>query len=139
MARSARACGANASAIAPAALRPQERLAELLGARGATLLCEELVLRARLDLDNGRLAHAAIELQARLRGGARRAAAASAARTSRSALDELEASCAAGRRAGRARRCRRAATQLDEEVLRHALGRLEAALRARTAPGFRVK
>ena len=45
-----------------AALRPQERLAELLGARGEALLCEDLVLRARLDLDHGRLAHAAIEL-----------------------------------------------------------------------------
>ena len=45
-----------------AALRPQERLAELLGAREQALLCEELALRARLDLDHGRLAHAAIEL-----------------------------------------------------------------------------
>src|SRR6516225_9719265 len=47
-----------------AALRPQERLAELLGARGAALLCEELALRARLDLDHDRLAHAAVELEA---------------------------------------------------------------------------
>src|SRR6202043_834281 len=47
-----------------AALRPQERLAELLGARGEVLLCEDLVLRARLDLDHGRVAHAAIELDA---------------------------------------------------------------------------
>ena len=46
-----------------AALRPLERMAELLGGRGTTLLCEELVLRARADLDNGRPAHAAIELQ----------------------------------------------------------------------------
>jgi hypothetical protein len=29
--------------------------------------------------------------------------------------------------------------ELDEEALRHALTRLEAALRARTAPGFRVR
>jgi hypothetical protein len=47
-----------------AALRPQERLAELLGARGAALLCEELALRARLDLDHDRVAHAALELEA---------------------------------------------------------------------------
>ena len=37
-----------------AALRPQERLAELLGARQRPLVCEELALRARLDLDQGR-------------------------------------------------------------------------------------
>src|SRR5262249_52124197 len=46
-----------------AALRPQERLAVLLGGRGAALVCEELALRARGDLDQGRLAHAAIELR----------------------------------------------------------------------------
>jgi len=45
-----------------AALRPMERLAELLGARGATLRCEELALRAHLDLDHERLALAAIQL-----------------------------------------------------------------------------
>ena len=50
-----------------AALRPQERLAELLGARTRELLCEELALRARLDLDQGRIAHAAVELDAALR------------------------------------------------------------------------
>ena len=49
-----------------AALRPQERLAELLGARTRELLCEELALRARLDLDQGRIAHAAVELDAAL-------------------------------------------------------------------------
>ncbi|HEY3970489.1 MAG TPA: hypothetical protein VGL79_03720, partial [Solirubrobacteraceae bacterium] len=43
-------------------LRPQERLALLLSGRGSALLCEELVLRTRLDLDQGRLALSAIEL-----------------------------------------------------------------------------
>jgi hypothetical protein len=43
-------------------LRPQERLAVLLAGRGQALLCEELVLRSRLDLDAGRLQLAAIEL-----------------------------------------------------------------------------
>src|ERR1019366_544708 len=47
-----------------AALRPQERLAVLLGARGSTLLCEDLVLRARLDLDHRRVSQAALELEA---------------------------------------------------------------------------
>ena len=55
------------------ALRPDERLAELLGAREEPLLCEELALRARLDLDQGRLAHAAIELDRALAGSADRA------------------------------------------------------------------
>lgn len=44
-------------------LRPQERLAVLLSGRGGHLLCEELVLRARLDLDGGRISLAAIELE----------------------------------------------------------------------------
>src|SRR5439155_1072467 len=47
-----------------AALRPGERLAQLMGGRAEPLLCEELTLRARLDLDQGRLRHAAIELLA---------------------------------------------------------------------------
>ena len=44
-------------------LRPQERLAVLLSGRERVLLCEELTLRARLDLDAGRLPLAAIELE----------------------------------------------------------------------------
>src|SRR5438094_257767 len=47
-----------------AALRPQERFAELLGARGSALMCESFALRARLDLDQSRLALAAIGLEA---------------------------------------------------------------------------
>src|SRR5207248_4064307 len=41
-----------------AALRSQERLAALLGARNASLMCEEHALRARADLDQGRGSHA---------------------------------------------------------------------------------
>lgn len=43
------------------ALRPQERLAALLSARDAVLACEELVLRARHDLDLGRTRAAAMQ------------------------------------------------------------------------------
>jgi hypothetical protein len=141
-----------------AALRPQERLAELLGARGAVLLCEELVLRARLDLDHGRLHHAAIELQAayvtalaELRAEHREDLAVRIAE-----LDKLGAGVAAQARAampgptgetteeadttgGQDQPDGASGTPeggLDEEVIRHALERLEAALRARTAPGF---
>ena len=43
---------------------PEERFAVLLGARESVLVCEELVLRARADLDQGRPREAA--LQARI-------------------------------------------------------------------------
>ncbi|MFL5918871.1 MAG: hypothetical protein ACJ74X_09120 [Gaiellaceae bacterium] len=46
------------------ALAPQERLAAMLGGRDALLIGEELLLRARLDLDAGRPREAA--LQARI-------------------------------------------------------------------------
>jgi hypothetical protein len=107
-----------------AALRPQERLAELLGARGTELLCEELALRARLDLDQGRLAVAAHELDAALSA----------------ALRELgdEANPALAPRVDELRALHEgiAGAGDDEERIRHALERLEAALRARTAGGF---
>ncbi len=118
-----------------AALRPQERLAVLLGGRGAALVCEELALRARVDLDQGRLAHAALELR-----GAYAAALAELPGERREDLairiDELRKL-----RDGVERQAQAALAPgtLDEEVVRHALARLEAALRARTATGFRPR
>ncbi|MEA2264922.1 MAG: hypothetical protein QOE27_505 [Solirubrobacteraceae bacterium] len=47
-------------------LDPQERLAGLLAARDRPLACEELALRARLDLDLGRPLAAALETRAAL-------------------------------------------------------------------------
>jgi hypothetical protein len=135
-----------------AALRPQERLAVLLAAREAPLLCEELVLRARLDLDESRLPHAALQLE--------RAYAAALAELPReprvdpgriAELTELQAGV---QRAAQAALTQAAGTvaarvatrpaglehgetpeALDEEPILHALRRLEAALRARTAAG----
>ncbi len=49
-----------------AGLRPQERMAALLGGHARALACEELTLRARQDLDAGRLREAALQLQAAL-------------------------------------------------------------------------
>lgn len=49
-----------------AAMRPQERLAALLGGRDAVLACEELALRARVDLDRGRHREAALQLRVAL-------------------------------------------------------------------------
>jgi hypothetical protein len=119
-----------------AALRPQERLAALLGGRTKMLVCEELVLRARLDLDNARLAHAAIQLDA-----AYAAALAELGAEQRQdlaiRLDELRAlQPQVGEQASAVLEGRTG--ELDAETLEHALGRLEAALRARTAPGFNV-
>jgi hypothetical protein len=117
-----------------AALRPQERLAALLGARTFSLLCEELTLRARLDLDEGRIRHAAVELDRAL------AAAVAEMRAERrhdlavrvAELEQLSGPVAAQAKLA----LTGSGADLDGEVIAHALGRLEAALRARTATGF---
>ncbi|MCW3031440.1 MAG: hypothetical protein JWM66_1573, partial [Solirubrobacterales bacterium] len=118
----------------------------------AALLCEELALRARADLDQGRTAHAAIELR-----GAYAAALAELPAERREDLairvDELrklrdgverqaQATLAAltdgdGREAGAELAAH--APGVDRDVVAHALARLEATLRARTATGFRLR
>jgi hypothetical protein len=107
-----------------AVLRPDERLAELLGARSDELLCEEFALRARLDLDHGRLAHAAIELDTALT-----AALSELVDEQRPDLTPRVAELEALRPGVMPK-------EPDEEVVRYTLERLEAALRARTAAGF---
>ena len=47
-------------------LRPQERVADVLGGRGAIAACELLVIRSRADLDSGRRREAALQLRAAL-------------------------------------------------------------------------
>ncbi len=123
------------------ALRPQERLAALLTGRNSGLLCEELTLRVRLDLDQGRTAHAALGLDRALTlaVGELRAESRPDLALRIAELEQLhegveqqaglvlaEAHGAAGDGPGRGP---------DEELIEHALGRLEAALRARTATG----
>jgi hypothetical protein len=148
-----------------AALRPQERLAVLLAARGVALLCEDLVLRARVDLDHGRLAHAAIELQGayaaalaelpaerredltirlaeleKLRDGVEQQARAALAHPAGSPAErDGHGGDAQGSDADAEDAEKRAPGELDEDVVRHALGRLEATLRARTATGFTLQ
>lgn len=145
-------------------LRPQERLAVLLSERGSALLCEELVLRARLDLDAGRLALAAIELDrayaaaltelpgegredlrerieelGQLRAGVERAAhtVLPIASPAANASGERDASMAPdGSAAPGAGRAADGPGEPGEQAVRQALERLEAALRARTAAGF---
>lgn len=113
-----------------------ERLAALLGVRERPLVCEELALRARLDLDSGRPAHAALQLRqalatavAELRGEGRQ--------DLLLRVDELEQlSAGVEREAQRVLQSAQAGAQgdggpePDGELLAHALGRLEAALRA---------
>jgi hypothetical protein len=155
------------------ALRPQERLAELLGARDEEMLCEELALRARLDLNHGRLAHAAIELDGALaaalgelggdshpdlaprvdelrtlRLGVTRVArallpgATGETTALAGAADASESVAGAGGHSDGPSDTSPPADAADapgasdEDVVRHALERLEAALRARTAAGF---
>jgi hypothetical protein len=124
------------------ALRPQERLAALLGARDATLLCEESALRARQDLDRGRLAHAALELEhayalavQELGGEHRQDLAIRVAELEQLRTGVQEQAQAALTKNGDTPEGD-AAKRPDEEVVTHALERLQAALRARTAAGF---
>ena len=114
---------------------PQERLAALLGGRDAALACEELTLRARADLDRRPPA----------RGGASSSASRSrprcaelvpvgaSAATSRARLDELRAARPAVERRGRRGARGRARRRADRRRRARVVGRLEAALRARSA------
>jgi hypothetical protein len=117
-----------------AALRPQERLAALLAGRDAVLACEELALRARSDLDAGRLREAALQLRVALEAAIAelepwREQPGLAERLSdlRARREGVAAAANAALRGG-----------LDDEhveTVRSALSRVEAALRARTAGG----
>ena len=110
-----------------AELTHSERLAALLGAREEPLVCEELALRSQGDLDAGRLAHAALELQSALATALveLRALERHDLALRIDELDQLSAGVAEQARAAPG------GGQPDEEVLTHALGRLQAALRAR--------
>jgi hypothetical protein len=116
-------------------MRPQERLAALLGGRDAPLAAEELALRARADLGGGRVREAALQLRVALEA----------------ALAELEAWRERGDLAQRLEQLREergavgaaanAALRggLDEDAaadVERALERVEAALRARAASGL---
>lgn len=61
-----RASGASSRRRREEELRPQERLAAILGGRESVDACETLLLRARADLDAGRLREAALQLRVAL-------------------------------------------------------------------------
>ncbi len=118
-----------------AILHPQERLAALLGGRAHVLACEELTLRARHDLNRGQLREAAVQLRAALdaalvelpRETDQLGSAAFAERVSSLAGDRgIVATLADAALAG-------VLPPNAAETLADALGKLEAALRARSA------
>jgi hypothetical protein len=113
------------------ALRPQERLAALLGARDRPLAAELLAQRARLDLDQGRDREAALQLRVGLEAGIAELEPDRGLRGVAERVDALnEQRGPVGDAANAALR-----GPLDEPtraVVQEALRRLEAALRART-------
>jgi hypothetical protein len=111
-------------------LQPQARLAAVLGGREQALACEELVLRARLDLDHGRDREAALQVLVALDASLAELQSDPTASTLSKRLDELrgqrEAIAAAAQSALAGR------ISVDErDAVAHTLGRIEAALRAR--------
>ncbi len=126
--------GRGRSALSRVSLRPQERLAAVLAGRDPVLACEELVLRARGDLDAERWREAALQLGVALDAALAelepwREQAGIGARLDELALrrNEVQAVAASALQGG-----------LDAqriETVRAVLGRVEAALRSRTAGG----
>lgn len=116
-----------------AALRPQERFAALLGGRAQPLICEELALRARADLDAGRTRHAALELdRAYAAALAELPAIPHAGLTQRLAeLEELRPAVADAAAAALPASGEADGAPLSADAVGHALARLEATLRAR--------
>ena len=114
------------------ALRPQERIAALLSGRDVALASELLALRARLDLDHGRTREAALQLDAALVAACEELRGWAGLPGMPARLEELDehrepvAAAAAAARTG-------ALDETGVAAVRAALGRLEAALRARTA------
>jgi hypothetical protein len=114
------------------ALAPQERLAALLGGRDAALACEELTLRARSDIDGGRVREAALQLHAALGAALAELEAYRGHRDIDARLTELAELrlVAAGASAEALRGGLSVETVAEVERV---LGRVEAALRARSA------
>jgi hypothetical protein len=117
------------------ALRPQERLAALLGGRDVALACETLALRARADLRDGRPREAALQLRVAVAAALTELLPWAPRGDLQARLEELRELGPAAEAAAEA------ALQggLDDAAaadVERVLGRLEAALRARTAIGL---
>ena len=112
-------------------LAPQARLAAVLAGRDRPLVCEELVLRTRLDLDQGREREAALQLLIALDAALAELPGDPSAAALAERLDEL--------RAERDRVAEAAQAALagpleapERETVEFVTGRLEAVLRARS-------
>ena len=113
-------------------LHPQARLAAVLGGREQALACEELVLRARVDLDTGCDREAALQVLVALDAAIAELSVDPAAPLLSDRIDELGEYRDAVTEAGQAA----LAGPLDEADLtavRIVVERIEAALRARSA------
>jgi hypothetical protein len=111
-------------------LSPQERLAALLSGRDAALACEELTLRARGDLDHGRVREAALQLAVALDTALAELEAWREQGGMADRLDELDSRREAVARAARAA-LQGGLDAAQTADVGSALGRLEAALRQR--------
>lgn len=117
-----------------AVLRPQERLAAVLGGRDAVLACEELTLRARADVDAGRLREAALQLRVAFEAALAELEPWRERASIPERLDELrQQRHAVGAVANAA--LQGGLDTEQAETVRDVLHRIEAALRARTASG----
>ena len=109
---------------------PAERFAALLGGRESVLVCEELVLRARADVDAGRTREAALQTRVALES--------LLAELAGTLEDDRRAALEADReQVGRAANAALRGAVSDEldEAVRSAVGRIEAALRTRRLAG----
>lgn len=115
-------------------LQPQARLAAMLGGREPELVCEELVLRARLDFDQGRDRAAALQLLIALDAAIAELAADRHAEALGDRVAELREQRDPVAHAAQA--ALSAPLSQDElESAQYALERIEAALRARVVAG----
>lgn len=111
-------------------LQPQARLAAVLGRREHTLACEELALRAHLDLDQGRPREAALQVLVALDSAVAELSVDPVADKLRERIEELRGERDAVGRAAQAALAG-GLSEPDRETVASVLGRIEAALRAR--------
>jgi hypothetical protein len=113
-------------------LQPQARLAATLAGRESLLVCEELALRTRFDLDQGRDREAALQLLVALDAAIAELQTDAAADTLAPRLEQLR-----GQRQATAHAAQSALagplTPAERETVHTTLARIEAALRARAA------
>lgn len=110
-------------------LEPQSRLAGVLGGHVPMLVCEELTLRARRDLDAGRPRQAVLQLRTALDAALSELAVDGRFATRLAELSELKPALDAAAQGA----LTRGLTDPETETVSATLARLEAALRARAA------